>query len=84
MGNKMQLQPGEKITLDDNKEYLVIGRADSYVLLATITKPLELQVVSETISGKSVQLARVKDKALIKTVTSKIAQNLARPIVTTD
>ncbi|MCL2869229.1 hypothetical protein FWF48_00245 [Candidatus Saccharibacteria bacterium] len=80
----MQLQPGEKITLDDNKEYLVIGRADSYVLLATITKPLELQVVSETISGKSVQLARVKDKALIKTVTSKIAQNLARPIVTTD
>ena len=66
----MQIVKGNKITLSDNKQYLVLSKieysSEKYLYLSNLEDPVDTKVCRETSENGSLQLTVVKDKELIK------------------
>ena len=70
---------GQVITLDDNKEYMVINKTNlhniNYLYLVTITKPVDMLVVTEVNKDGNVVLEEIKDNDELDYVLSQFVLN---------
>lgn len=70
------IQVGELVTLNNDKEYIVINRlnlhATNYVYLMTTTRPLEIIIATQTIENGCIVLKEVKDNEELDYVLGQI------------
>lgn len=73
---------GEIVTLDDNKEYVVINKINlhnvNYVFLITTSKPLEILIVTEKIVNGEIVLDEIKDNDELEYVLSQFSSQIDR------
>ncbi len=73
---------GEIVTLDDNKEYVVINKINlhnvNYVFLITTSKPLEILIVTEKIVNGEIVLDEIKDNDELEYVLSQFSSQIER------
>ena len=73
------LNIGQIITLDDNKEYMILSKMElhniNYYYLVTIQKPTEILVVTETNNDGNYILEEIKDNDELDYVLSQLALN---------
>lgn len=66
----MQIKKGNKITLSDNKQYLVLSKieysSEKYLYLSNLEDPADIKVCREAEENGSFQLVVVNDKELIR------------------
>ena len=71
------LEIGEKVELDNNKEYIVTNKTNlhniNYLYLVSNFKPLEMLVVSEKDENGEIVLNEVKDNNELDYVLSHLA-----------
>lgn len=71
------IQIGEKIKLNNEKEYIVINKMNlhsvEYIFLMTNIKPLEIIIVTEKIVNGDIVLDEIKDNNELEYVLSKFA-----------
>lgn len=65
----MRIEEGQLVTLDDNKEYMVLKILEHanirYVYLMTSSKPIEVLFMKEEIINNDLTLIPVTDKELV-------------------
>ena len=70
---------GQIVKLDDNKEYMVINKTNlhniNYLYLVTITKPVDMLVVTEVNKDGNVVLEEIKDNDELDYVLSQFVLN---------
>lgn len=70
----MNLEDGQVITLEDNKDYIVIKRITcddlDYVYLMTAEKPIEVVIVKEEIINNEIFLNPITDQNELNLVIS--------------
>ena len=70
---------GQVITLDDNKEYMVLNKMNlhniNYVYLVTMNKPIEILVATEVNQDGEISLEEIKDNDELDYVLSQLVLN---------
>ena len=70
---------GQVITLDDNKEYMVLNKMNlhniNYVYLVTMNKPVEILVATEVNQDGEISLEEIKDNDELDYVLSQLVLN---------
>lgn len=70
------LEIGQTVKLDNDKEYVVINAMNlhnvKYVFLATLTKPLEIEIAVEKTKNNKLVLEEVKDNAELDYILSQL------------
>ena len=70
---------GQVITLDDNKEYMVLNKMNlhniNYVYLVTIGKPTEILVATEVNVDGNITLEEIKDYDELDYILSQLVLN---------
>lgn len=68
----MRIEEGQLITLDDNKEYMVLKILDynntRYIYLMTSSKPIEVSFVKEEIVDNELTLVPISDTELVNII----------------
>lgn len=71
------IQVGEKIKLNNEKDYVVINKMNlhnvEYIFLMTDTKPLEIMIVTEKIVNGDIVLDEIKDNTELEYVLSQFS-----------
>lgn len=70
---------GQVITLDDNKEYMVLNKMNlhniNYVYLVTINKPTEILITTEVHVDGNITLEEIKDNDELDYILSQLVLN---------
>ena len=70
------LEVGQTVKLSNKKEYVVVNAMNlhnvRYVFLATLTKPLEIEIAVEKIKDDNLVLEEIKDNAELDYVLSQL------------
>lgn len=70
---------GQVVKLNDNKEYMVLNKMSlhniNYLYLVTITKPIEMMVVTENNEDGRIILEEIKDNDELDYVLSQFVLN---------
>ena len=70
---------GQVVKLDDNKDYMVLNKMSlhniNYLYLVTVTKPVEMLVVTETNQNGNIVLEEIKDNDELDYVLSQFVLN---------
>lgn len=70
---------GQVVMLDDNKEYMILNKINlhniNYLQLITITKPIEMLVVTETNTNGNIVLEEIKDNDELDYILSQFVLN---------
>lgn len=71
------LEVGKTVKLNNDKEYIVINNINlhnvNYVFLATVTKPLEIEIAVEKIIDDKLVLEEIKDNVELDYILSQLA-----------
>lgn len=70
---------GQIVKLDDNKEYMVINKTNlhniNYLYLVTISKPVDMLIVTEVNKDGNIVLEEIKDNDELDYVLSQFVLN---------
>lgn len=73
------LQAGEKVKLNNGKEYVVVNRLNLhnviYIYLITNSKPVEILIVTEKLVNGEIVLDEVKDNEELDYVLKEFSNN---------
>ena len=68
----MRIEEGQLVTLDDNKEYMVLKALEynntRYIYLMTSSKPIEVSFVKEEIIDNDLTLVPISDTELVEII----------------